>query len=96
MQTKLTRELTRIERQAYEGAKDFYHITIPAAIVVGIVANVYIWYYDTARKEVVNENLVETVIEGGIAIISYLFALKYYHLCNAIDTAPISAGDSSL
>lgn len=43
-----------------------------------------------------NEDLLETVIEGGIAIVSYFFALKYYHLCNAIDTTPISAGDSTL
>ena len=50
MQTKLTRELTRIERQAYDGAKDFYHITIPTAILLGIVANIYFWYSDTARR----------------------------------------------
>lgn len=89
MQTKLTRELTRIERQAYEGAKDFYHVVMPTAIVVGIVANIYIWSYDAGRKEVMNEDLFETIIEGGMALISYFFSLKYYYLCNAIDTTPI-------
>lgn len=65
-------------------------------IVVTLVTNIYIWYADTERKEFMSKELIETLVEGVVAIVSYFWALKYYHLCNTIDTTPILSSEKSL
>lgn len=50
MQSKLERKLTRNERQAYEGAKDFYHIMIPLVIILTLGASINRSYSRTDKE----------------------------------------------
>lgn len=92
---RLERRLSNQEKQAYEGARDFYNYVIPIAISMIIIAHtVQSLSVEEGRSIDIFELLTKFSLDF-FAVITYLTAKKYYKLCNIIDSTPVLPSTTS-